>query len=77
MDGYFPDTGAADSPLIEISGRLIPASAAARRATASCGHHTGDLCTPDSFQPTPMSCPPAAEEVANTGGRPTQSAYPF
>ncbi|NIA16688.1 MAG: hypothetical protein GWP08_21770 [Nitrospiraceae bacterium] len=40
--------------------------------------HTGDRCSADSFEPHADPMPPGSDtRIANTGGRPTQEAFPY
>ena len=75
---YFQNTGAADSPLIEDIRAIDTTFSSSAQGDCILRHHTGDLCTPDSYQPHADVLPARSEKkFANTGGRPTQSAYPF
>lgn len=74
---YFKNEGTVDTPILENIQPLdtvIPW----RKGDPVLHSHTGDLCTADSYEP--HSTPLASGEIkriANTGGRPTQSAFPY
>jgi alpha-galactosidase len=75
---YFKNTGAADSPIIENIQAIDTTFSSGAQGDCILRHHTGDLCTADSYQPHADPLPARSErKFANTGGRPTQSAYPF
>src|ERR1017187_4641348 len=75
---YFKNTGSADSPIIENIQAINTTISSGAPGECILRHHTGDLCTPDSYQPHADPLPAKSEKkFANTGGRPTQSAYPF
>jgi alpha-galactosidase len=75
---YFKNGGTKDSAIIQ-NIRAID-SAFPRVAEESCifRYNTGDLCTPDSYQPHADPMPAGYQKhIANTGGRPTQEAFPY
>ena len=75
---YFKNAGPADSPMIENLQAIDTTFSSGAQGDCILRHHTGDLCTADSFQPHADPLPARSErKFANTGGRPTQSAYPF
>jgi alpha-galactosidase len=75
---YFKNTGIAESPIIENIQAIDTTFSSGAQGDCILRHHTGDKCTPDSYQPYADSLPARSEKkFANTGGRPTQSAYPF
>jgi alpha-galactosidase len=75
---YFKNTGPADSPIIENIQAIDTTFSSGAQGDCILRHHTGDLCTADSYQPHADPLPARSErKFANTGGRPTQSAYPF
>ena len=75
---YFKNAGPADSPIIENIKGIDTTFRSGAQGDCILRHHTGDLCTADSYQPhaDPLAAP-SEKKFANTGGRPTQSAYPF
>ena len=75
---HFKNTGTADSPIIENIQAIDTTFGSGAQGDCILRHHTGDLCTADSYQPHADSLSARSErKFANTGGRPTQSAYPF
>ncbi len=75
---YFKNTGTADSPILEDIQALDTTFSSGAQGDCILRYNTGDLCTPDSYQPHADPLPARSERrFANTGGRPTQSAYPF
>ena len=75
---YFKNTGTADSPIIENIQAIDTIFSCGAQGECVLRHHTGDLCTADSYQPHADPLPARGKKkFANTGGRPTQSAYPF
>ena len=75
---YFQNTGTADSPIIEDIRAIDTTFSSGAQGDCILRHHTGDNCTADSYQPHADVLPARSEKkFANTGGRPTQSAYPF
>jgi alpha-galactosidase len=75
---YFKNTGAADSPVLENIQAIDTIFSSGVQGDCILRHHTGDLCSPDSYQPHADPLPAHSEKkFANTGGRPTQSAYPY
>ncbi len=75
---YFKNTGTADSPIIENIQAIDTTFSSGAQGDCILRHHTGDLCTADSYEPHADALPARGEKkFANTGGRPTQTAYPF
>jgi alpha-galactosidase len=75
---YFKNAGTADSPIIENIQAIDTTFSSGTQGECVLRHHTGDLCTADSYQPHADSLPARAKkQFANMGGRPTQSAFPF
>jgi len=75
---YFQNTSEADTPLIEDIRAIDTTFATGAQGVCTLRHHTGDNCTADSYQPHADVLPARSErKFANTGGRPTQSAYPY
>ena len=75
---YFKNTGTAESPMIEDIQAVDTVFGDGALGTCTLRHHTGDLCTADSYEPHADPIPAKSErKFASTGGRPTQSAYPY
>ena len=75
---YFKNAGAVDSPTIEDIQAIDTTFSSGAVGDCVLRHHTGDLCTADSYQPHADALPARSNrKFANTGGRPTQSAYPY
>ena len=75
---YFQNTGTADSPMIEDIRAVDTTFSSSVQGDCTLRHHTGDKCTADSYEPHADVLPARSEKkFANTGGRPTQVAYPF
>ena len=75
---YFKNTGTADSPMIENIQAIDTTFSSGAQGDCILRHHTGDLCTADSYEPHADPLPARSEKkFANTGGRPTQTAYPY
>ena len=75
---YFQNTGTQDSPLIEDIQALDTTFTSGAQGDCVLRYHTGDKCTPDSYEPHTEVLPPRSEKkFANTGGRPTQVAFPY
>jgi alpha-galactosidase len=75
---YLRNTGAADTPVLAD----IQALDAVLRRDPDCEfvlhHHTGDNCSPDSYQPHQLRLEPRSEHgFAPAGGRPTNGAFPY
>ena len=61
---YFQNTGTADSPMIEDIRAIDTTFSSGAQGECILRHHTGDLCTADSYQPhADASCRPQREEV--------------
>lgn len=74
----FRNNGAEDTPI--LSDILAIDSRFERDSDAEyvLHHHTGDLCTADSYEPHQETLSSRkTRTIANTGGRPTQSAFPY
>jgi len=74
--GYFCNTGAADTPLIE---HICTLDLHRPRQTGMVLHHMhGDSCTADSFQPFQQPITPEMDlSLSPQGGRPTNGAWPY
>ena len=61
---YFKNTGTADSPMIEDIQAIDTTFSSGAQGDCILRHHTGDLCTPDSYEPHADPLPgPQREEV--------------
>lgn len=75
---YFKNTGTQDTPVIENIRPLDTVFTRGGENEYQLRYHTGDLCTADSYEPHVETLAPKAQKsIANTGGRPTQSAFPY
>lgn len=73
---YFKNQGAVDSPMV-AGIQAIDARFACTDAP-TLHYHTGDVCAPQSYEPHTEPLPlGASKQIANTGGRPTQTAFPY
>ena len=75
---YFKNSGAKDTPILSdimaIDTRFERASA----EEFTLFRNKGDNCTPDSFEPvTDKLAAKSVKHLANTGGRPTQTEWPY
>jgi alpha-galactosidase len=74
---YLKNTGKSDSPILS---EIMPldASFLAGDGEIALHHHTGDNCTPDSYQLHRLSLAPGKEHrLASVGGRPTTGSFPY
>lgn len=75
---YFRNTGPADTPVLSdilAMDALFPCSPSAGRRLH---HNKGDDCTDSSYEPRLDALEAGADlAFANTGGRPTQEAFPY
>jgi alpha-galactosidase len=75
---HFRNTGAADTPILSDLRALDIGLERGDKGEFILHHHTGDLCTPDSYAPHQQTLPPKSEQrFAPSGGRPTQGAFPY
>jgi alpha-galactosidase len=75
---HFKNTGEKDTPILSDIKSIDTCFRARSGAKHTLHHHTGDLCTADSYEPHESVLEPnSTKQVANTGGRPTQSAFPY
>jgi len=74
---YFANTGAADTAVLSDINAIdvaLPVPA----GDVTLHSHIGDICAPESYQPRAEVLKPGTERaIANTGGRPTQSEFPY
>ncbi|HNT86951.1 MAG TPA: NPCBM/NEW2 domain-containing protein [Candidatus Hydrogenedentes bacterium] len=75
---YFRNDGAKDTPVLSD---ILAVDTRFERAAAGefvLNRHKGDNCTADSYEPIRETLPPEKDlRIANTGGRPTQIAFPY
>ncbi len=75
---HFKNTGTGDTPILSEIQALDIRIGRDDTGEFTLHHHTGDLCTADSYQPHAEFLAPKSEKrIANTGGRPTQTAFPY
>ncbi len=75
---YFKNTGAADSPILSDIQAINARFERSASEEYILHRNRGDDCTADSFEPIDEPLPAGTEKrVANTGGRPTQIAFPY
>lgn len=74
----FRNDGASDTPIIEAVEALDLRFQVPVQGDVLLRSNSGDNCTPDSYAPTSESLKAGHEKrIANTGGRPTQIAFPY
>ncbi|MBP7935458.1 MAG: NPCBM/NEW2 domain-containing protein [Phycisphaerae bacterium] len=74
----FKNTGNADTPIIEKIQAIDTVFGGPAQGEFVLRSHTGDLCTKDSFQPhVDVLAAKSEKRIANSGGRPTQAAFPY
>jgi alpha-galactosidase len=75
---YLRNTGSGDSPMIEAIRPVDTRFEGTPQGDIVLRHHTGDMCTPDSYAPHAEPLPSGSRKrIANTGGRPTQHGFPY
>jgi alpha-galactosidase len=82
---HLMNAGTSDTPIIEQVQAIDTDLLGELQATPRLHYNTGDLCTPDSYAPHDEPLAAAKDsrasawikQIANTGGRPTQSAFPY
>jgi alpha-galactosidase len=75
---YFKNSGVADTPILSDIQAIDTRIERNDAGEFTLHRHTGDICAPESYQPHLETMPPKSEtHIANTGGRPTQSAFPY
>jgi len=75
---YFKNLGTSDTPLLAdiqaLDARFGPGGA----GEVVLHHHTGDNCSPTSYEPHELTLEPGVEHrFAPAGGRPTSFAFPY
>lgn len=75
---HFKNTGTADTPILSDIQALDTRIERDDAGEFTLHSNTGDICAPDSYEPHSETLAPKTEKrIANTGGRPTQSAFPY
>ncbi len=75
---HFRNGGTADTPMIESIQAIDTVLRGSSQGDCILHYHTGDKCTPDSYEPHVLTMPAGSDRTfANTGGRPTQNAFPY
>ena len=75
---HFKNTGTTDSPILSDILAIDTTLNGDPGAEFTLHRNKGDNCTADSFEPIHEPLPAKADlTVANTGGRPTQIAFPY
>lgn len=75
---HFKNTGTADTPIIEKIQAIDTVFGGPAQGDFILRSHTGDLCTKDSYEPhAEVLAPKSEKRIANSGGRPTQLAFPY
>ncbi len=75
---FFKNTGSEDTPILSAIQAMDAGLPQANGGNVVLHHHKGDNCVADSYAPLTDPLPPGADlRIANTGGRPTQTAFPY
>ena len=75
---YFKNAGSENTPILSDIQALNTRIERNDTGEFTLHHNTGDLCTADSYEPHSETLTPKADRrIANTGGRPTQTAFPY
>ena len=75
---YFKNNGTTDSPILEQIQALDASVVVPKDGELLLHRNTGDICAPDSYAPHADPLPPnTLRTITNTGGRPTQSEFPY
>ena len=75
---YFKNTGTADTPILSDIQALDTRFERDDAGEFTLHSNTGDLCVPNSYEPhAELLTAKKDKRIANTGGRPTQSAFPY
>ena len=70
---HFKNTGKADTPIIEAIKAVDTDFSGAAEGGCVLHHHTGDICTPDSYAPHAESISPGAEKTHRQHRRPAHA----
>jgi alpha-galactosidase len=75
---YFKNLGKEDSPTIEHVRAIETTFPSPAAETCTFHYNSGDDCIPQSYEPHAEAMPVGySKQIANTGGRPTQIAFPY
>jgi len=75
---HFKNTGTKNTPILSDIQAIDTAFGAGTKTRHRLHYNKGDNCTAASFEPLEMALPPKGKKrIANTGGRPTQTAFPY
>ena len=75
---YFKNEGAAATPVLSDIMAADTAFSRAGEGEFVLHAHKGDNCVPDSYEPYADTLGPGTDKrIANSGGRPTQTAFPY
>ena len=75
---YYQNTGTTDTPLLQELKSIDAIVPVSPEKLITLHHNKGDNCVADSFQPLETVLSPGTSmTTANTGGRPTQTAFPY
>jgi alpha-galactosidase len=75
---YYRNNGTEDSPLLQDLKTIDAVFSEFSGKSAVLYRNKGDNCTADSFQPLEEELAPGSSlPLANTGGRPTQTTFPY
>jgi len=75
---YFKNGGSVDTPILSDIKAIDDRFERSGNEEYVLHRHKGDNCTADSFEPVDEALIPGTERhIANTGGRPTQTEFPY
>lgn len=75
---HFQNSGTKDTPILSDIQGLDAEWNLGGQTECVLNHHSGDDCTPDSFEPHRLPLAPKSEHVfAPVGGRPTNRGFPY
>jgi alpha-galactosidase len=74
----FENAGSSDTPILADIQALDLGLQRGDQGEFALHHHTGDYCTPDSYEPHLLELGPGADQAfAPVGGRPCNKAFPY
>ena len=75
---YFKNSGTNDTPILSDIQALDAVWSRHGQTECALHHHSGDDCTPDSYEPHRLVLAPRSEHrFAPVGGRPTNRGFPY
>ena len=74
---YFTNNGKNDTPILSNIRAVDTAISRNGFGDWTLHHHVGDNCTADSYKPLTTKLTDKPLHIANSGGRPTQTALPY